>query len=429
LSLRTGDCTPRLPAVRLEVKKEAPTKGRFFYSCQKSRQAQCGFFLWEDKAKPREQAALLNNSRSENVTSPATPRRRNPYEPAPFRGIDSLRKGTGSSSEEEASGDEPDAQTPSRQKKRASPRTSARLAASGKQTGRSISPAPSQRSGSVRTADNGDGRSRASSVATAATTMTTTTPNMGRSRKQVAFASPITTPSAKRKRDAFEDDEDDEDDDAFDDVDSDTERQLVQLAAQTESSSQRQTQNQTQPLTSERPSFETPQAQRSHDATSGGLPTPVSRNSLLLSAEQRDAKRIKAESNKSSATAGRPTGASTSEVAGSPTPTRAMDDVASSPSKSLDGEEMTREIMGLLEDQRLDGNARRRVRSALAKYSLLISGVTRGRDMARSVLKSRDARIAQLQEQVIQLQAQRTVDRLKIQEMKAKGLAIYQQDE
>jgi hypothetical protein len=46
------------------VKKESKNQGRWFYICQQSEQG-CGFFLWEDDAKPREEAAVLSGKRSE----------------------------------------------------------------------------------------------------------------------------------------------------------------------------------------------------------------------------------------------------------------------------------------------------------------------------------------------------------------------------
>ena len=35
------------------------------YTCQRPESERCGFFLWEDDAKPREEGAVLNNSRTE----------------------------------------------------------------------------------------------------------------------------------------------------------------------------------------------------------------------------------------------------------------------------------------------------------------------------------------------------------------------------
>ncbi|KAK5127205.1 hypothetical protein LTR85_008567 [Meristemomyces frigidus] len=59
------DCTPRLPAEHFKVKKEGANKGRWFYTCQNQEPKRCGFFLWDEDAKPREEAAVLSNSRTE----------------------------------------------------------------------------------------------------------------------------------------------------------------------------------------------------------------------------------------------------------------------------------------------------------------------------------------------------------------------------
>lgn len=59
------DCNPRLPAQRFRVKKEGPNQGKWFYTCQQTEPKRCKMFLWEEQAQPREQAAVLANSRSE----------------------------------------------------------------------------------------------------------------------------------------------------------------------------------------------------------------------------------------------------------------------------------------------------------------------------------------------------------------------------
>ncbi|KAK5174345.1 uncharacterized protein LTR77_001425 [Saxophila tyrrhenica] len=59
------DCTPRLPAEHFKTRKEGPNQGRWFYTCQKPKGEGCGFFLWDDDAKPREEAAVLSGKRSE----------------------------------------------------------------------------------------------------------------------------------------------------------------------------------------------------------------------------------------------------------------------------------------------------------------------------------------------------------------------------
>ncbi|EGP92149.1 unnamed protein product [Zymoseptoria tritici ST99CH_3D1] len=65
------NCTPRLPAVRFQVKKEGANKGRFFYTCQETEPKRCDFFLWNEDAQPREAAAVLSNSRNEPVRDTA----------------------------------------------------------------------------------------------------------------------------------------------------------------------------------------------------------------------------------------------------------------------------------------------------------------------------------------------------------------------
>ncbi|PNS18516.1 hypothetical protein CAC42_5055 [Sphaceloma murrayae] len=58
-------CEPRLPAERFRVKKEGKNKGRWFYTCQNAEGARCGFFLWEEEAKVREEGALFAGTAGE----------------------------------------------------------------------------------------------------------------------------------------------------------------------------------------------------------------------------------------------------------------------------------------------------------------------------------------------------------------------------
>lgn len=59
------DCEPRLPAEKFQVKNGGKNHGRWFFTCQKAQPQRCGFFLWSDDAKVREEAAVLSNSRTE----------------------------------------------------------------------------------------------------------------------------------------------------------------------------------------------------------------------------------------------------------------------------------------------------------------------------------------------------------------------------
>ena len=49
------------------------------YTCQKAQPKRCDFFLWDDEAKGREAAAVLNNSRTEPFTELQTPQKPSPY--------------------------------------------------------------------------------------------------------------------------------------------------------------------------------------------------------------------------------------------------------------------------------------------------------------------------------------------------------------
>ncbi|KAL8688820.1 MAG: hypothetical protein Q9218_005360 [Villophora microphyllina] len=69
------NCAPRLPAQRFQTKNGGKNHGRWFYTCQQAQPKRCNFFLWDDEAKPREAAAVLNNSRTEPVQNPQTPTR------------------------------------------------------------------------------------------------------------------------------------------------------------------------------------------------------------------------------------------------------------------------------------------------------------------------------------------------------------------
>ena len=93
------NCEPRLPAEHFQTKNGGKHHGRWcksssiyncpsndlVYTCQKPQPRRCNFFLWDDEAKPREAAAVLNSSRSEQVTpSKDRPRTVNPEIITPY---------------------------------------------------------------------------------------------------------------------------------------------------------------------------------------------------------------------------------------------------------------------------------------------------------------------------------------------------------
>ena len=74
------ECNPRLPAEKFQTKNGGPHHGKWFLTCQKGKPKSCGFFLWSDDAKLREEGAVLSNSRTESrfkpvVAMPQTPKK------------------------------------------------------------------------------------------------------------------------------------------------------------------------------------------------------------------------------------------------------------------------------------------------------------------------------------------------------------------
>ena len=63
-----------MPAEKFQTKNGGKNHGRWFYTCQMPQPKRCGFFLWEDEAKVREEGAVLSNSRTEPV-EPRTPKK------------------------------------------------------------------------------------------------------------------------------------------------------------------------------------------------------------------------------------------------------------------------------------------------------------------------------------------------------------------
>lgn len=74
VSLRlVGDCSPRLPAQRFQVKKDSPNRGKWFYTCQKTGDKKCGFFLWEEDARKAAEGNTFSSSSVATTTTPAKP--------------------------------------------------------------------------------------------------------------------------------------------------------------------------------------------------------------------------------------------------------------------------------------------------------------------------------------------------------------------
>ena len=90
------NCDPRLPAQHFQTKNGGNNHGRWckepqaylalsshrcrtVYVCQLPQTKRCDFFIWDDEARTREAAVVLNNSRSEPYTEPVTPAKETSY--------------------------------------------------------------------------------------------------------------------------------------------------------------------------------------------------------------------------------------------------------------------------------------------------------------------------------------------------------------
>ncbi|KAJ5930046.1 hypothetical protein N7466_005539 [Penicillium verhagenii] len=80
------NCPARERAIRFQVKKEGPNKGRWFYTCQKLPNQRCKFFLWNEDAEVREKTVLMANTDSEidlrsqhSFNTPQTPTKSTQY--------------------------------------------------------------------------------------------------------------------------------------------------------------------------------------------------------------------------------------------------------------------------------------------------------------------------------------------------------------
>lgn len=259
------------------------------------------------------------------------------------------------------------------------------------------------------------------------------------------------TPSAatKRKRGVFLDDSDEE----FgggDFGDSDTERQL---AAVTDESSRKQKM------------FQTPSARRIVDPgpsnNGGSIPTPVTRNSLLIAEEgrERTAKRLRFAAPEAVPEAGEADLIRTRQFmsdANTPTPYRKTnallfggddDDCpdpttpttaratslfktpsSSSSNASTDCPKIADDVMALLGGQPISETTRLNVRLLLERHEMRVKGIVKGRDAARAALQSRDERVAELQAKVVSLENARRLDRAQLREF-SEGLVRLSQQE
>ncbi|KAK6866008.1 hypothetical protein PG995_002536 [Apiospora arundinis] len=355
------NCQPRLPAVQFQVRRKTKNEGRWFYTCQKDRTKgapgapeHCGFFLFAEDARLREEGALFNNSNNEPPSATQTPSKR-------------LKQTTLSASV-----------TPRAQSERrvgSTPITS--VAELGRQVGvpvagvNSVSStaAPTLSRATMRASDKSDG-TIGGDVETDSELEDDSEDGFSQAKPSTAGAGAgarIQTQSArtgaKRKRPATELDEED-----FGDWSSDEERQAVLI---TDSTSTRGTEGHGL----KRDAFATPAISRTVKDTTTGMATP--------SLTDKPIRRVLfAEPEIQSSTK------------------RQRTDEGGSHAGALD---VTDTIMGLLKDQSLSDQVRDEVRLALQKFESRAKGLERGRDASRQALTKLEEQVAKQQARIVDL--------------------------
>ncbi|KAI8965997.1 hypothetical protein F5Y11DRAFT_311065 [Daldinia sp. FL1419] len=86
---------------------------------------------------------------------------------------------------------------------------------------------------------------------------------------------------------------------------------------------------------------------------------------------------------------------------------------------------LTQEIMALLYDQNIDGAVRKKVRSVLDRHAARAKGLERGRDASREATKKAEAKIAELQQRVADLENQTRLDSEARQKMRTDLMKLY----
>lgn len=88
---------------------------------------------------------------------------------------------------------------------------------------------------------------------------------------------------------------------------------------------------------------------------------------------------------------------------------------------------ITQEVMAMLEGQKLDAAVLRNVRGVLERHAARAKGLERGRDASREAVKKAEARTAELQARVADLENARRLDAEARQKMRTELMKIYRE--
>ncbi|KAI1263058.1 hypothetical protein F5Y18DRAFT_141133 [Xylariaceae sp. FL1019] len=403
------NCSPRLPAVVRTVTRSGKNKGRTFYGCPVGQKEgnQCDFYLWSEDAREREKNALMTNNRTEMKSPPkkqmtihesisARKEKRNlgaVTKLTKLADLQSVVKGESSTASKPVP--EP-----------ASTSKSSTTAGSSTLKGDSFatSSRPEQLDSDSTSSEDSDDEEDEDGVET--------TPSKGKGvvynnpkSSTMTKASAAPSAGAKRKRAV-------EEDDLLDDLSSGAEEELIVM---------------TDKSTRFKDACITPSAPRTVDVDNG-LPTPSLTNKgksvrrvlfqepeVTESTGTPSAKRQRLEDGSSASSSYKPVDA---------TPNGKSADSASSSSTTLTtGAEgnLTQEVMSLLANENISKNTRSAVRKILDTHMSRAKGLEQGRNAARDMVKKSEAKIAQLQSRITNLEDTRREVRTKILDMYQKS--------
>ncbi|OTA53626.1 hypothetical protein K449DRAFT_209039 [Hypoxylon sp. EC38] len=370
------NCIPRLPAVLLQVKKDTPNKGRSFYTCQKDKDKKnkCDFFLWAEDAYEREIGSVLTNSRSEVEGTPSRkPRKRQR----------TLHESI----------------TPAKEKRHWSEKTPVTSLAD---LNRMLNPGESTPSATTKSSTLKSSSTLKGNSDTAPAPISSSDeegePIRRNSKSQPSATQSMSSVGSKRKRPDVEE---------YSDFSSGEEEELLAL-----------TNNSVQAQSKHRNAFETPAASKTIVKVEDGMPTPLTekpvRRVLFADPEASTTKRPRTDGFGSVST---------------PVAQQSSQSPSSTPSSSQQGhgKDVTQEIMALLEGQKLDSQVLRSVRSALERHAAKAKGLERGRDASREAVKKSEARVAELQQRVADLENQRKLDAEARVKMRSELMKLYRE--
>lgn len=215
--------------------------------------------------------------------------------------------------------------------------------------------------------------------------------------------------------------EEDDDDDEFGDwsLSPEEERKLVQSVARAESGSPSPETPRKVIKTSQ---FSTPGSKRKLEETM--LPTPSTGGRVLTGFNtghrEEDPFTTPATNSKETWDGRKPFGLRS--PSGTPTPVRYRESTVASdaPSQILQNSyDITDEVLELLKDKHIDDETTASLKQLLNRHTMKISGIAKGRDITRVALKAKDTKIAELQQKISALEAQREMDRTVIRHFKS----------